>query len=897
LPANRREDEPITPLTEARIALPANRFAKPALSGCGHSIDRWNLKLLLSMNIRNTFGAAVALAVMLHSGSAAPQPPAESLSINDQEYLEMTGLNVMLAHDFYPEGHQGGVGVILNGQRIGTNGDLRLDPTPGQWQPTPAVGRRQVDRATQEISVRMAYPDERQDRKGLNPIGYPDLKLSYVVKVKPDGSAFRIVVDLDEPLPAAWVGKVGFNFELYPGILFGKSYEIGGQTGIFPRQANGPGSTTNGDYELDPLGHGPRVTIAPESDRQRMTIEAVRGGELALLDGRAKHNNGWFVVRSLVPAGATKGAIEWVVRPHAIPGWRSDPVIQVSQVGYHPKQQKIATIELDRRETELKPVTLFRVTEAGLEKVAEGPAKEWGRFLRYRYLQYDFTSVAAPGMYEVGYGELRSNPFEIGARVFERNVWQPTVEYFLPVQMAHMRVNDKYRVWHGLAHIDDALMAPVNHNHFDGYVQGPSTLTKFKPGEHVPGLDRGGWYDAGDHDLRIESQIETVHGLALAWELFHPDLDNTTIDQATRIVEIHQPDGKPDVLQQIEHGVLTIVGGYNSMGRLYRGIQDASLHQYTFLGDAAAMTDNQVFHDTDGTAIKVLAEAAVAGDQTEPKIDHLPPLGSPGSADDRWVFTEENPRRELGTAGGLAAAYRALKGFNDPLASDCLRIAEELWAKAKASSTSLDRLEPAIELYQATGEKKYADVVLGLQDQIVVQVDRVGWLGARSLSLIKDPAYTAKIRAALRAYRSQVDKLGEETPYGIPYTPEVWGAGWEIQRFGVEQYFLHVGAPDIFTDAPVLDALNFILGCHPGSNTASFVSGVGAKSMIPAYGMNRADWSYIPGGITSGTALIRPDFPELLEWPFLWQQGEYCMGYATSDYVFLVLAADHLLNK
>jgi len=111
------------------------------------------------------------------------------------------------------------------------------------------------------------------------------------------------------------------------------------------------------------------------------------------------------------------------------------------------------------------------------------------------------------------------------------------------------------------------------------------------------------------------------------------------------------------------------------MGRLYRGIQDASLHQYTFLGDAAAMTDNQVFHATDNTAMKVLAAAAVAGDQTEPKIDHLPPLGSPGSADDRWVFTEENPRSELSTAGGLAAAYRALKGFNDPLANDCRRIA------------------------------------------------------------------------------------------------------------------------------------------------------------------------------------------------------------------------------
>jgi hypothetical protein len=113
----------------------------------------------------------------------------------------------------------------------------------------------------------------------------------------------------------------------------------------------------------------------------------------------------------------------------------------------------------------------------------------------------------------------------------------------------------------------------------------------------------------------------------------------------------------------------------------------------------------------------------------------------------------------------------------------------------------------------------------------------------------------------------------------------------------VQQYFLHTGAPDIFPTTYMLHALDFVLGCHPGSNTASFVSGVGAKSMIPAYGMNRADWSYIPGGISSGTALIRPDFPELLEWPFLWQQGEYCLGYSTSDYVFLVLAADHLLNN
>ncbi len=837
--------------------------------------------------------AAISAIAMATAAMAAD----ETLAINDLEYLEMAGLNVMLAHDYYPEGHQGGVGVIQNGQRVATNGDLRLEPTPGQWQPTPAVGTRRVDRVSNEISVHMAYPNESQNRKGLNPIAYPDLKLGYDVKVRPDGRSFRIIVDLDEPLPAAWVGKVGFNLELFPGVLFGKTFEIGGRFGSFPRQANGPGAVADGDYELEPLGHGPKLTVAPESDLQRMSIEAVRGGEIELLDGRAQHNNGWFVARALVPAGATKAAIEWRVTPNVIPGWRSDPVIQVSQVGYHPRQPKIAVIELDRRETVFRPVSLYRITETGPVKVAERPAMDWGRFLRFHYLRFDFTDVVKPGMYAVGYGDLRSNVFQISEHVFERNVWQPTVEYFLPVQMDHMRVNDHYRVWHGLSHMDDALMAPVNYNHFDGYTQGPSTLTKFKPGDHVPGLDKGGWFDAGDHDLRIESQIDTVHGLALAWELFHPALDNTTIDQASGIVEIHRPDGKPDILQQIEHGVLSVVGGYNSMGRLYRGIQDASLHQYTFLGDAANMTDNIVFHDDDGAAMKVLSEAATAGDQSEPKIDHLPPLGSPGSADDRWVFTEESPEHELDTAGGLAAASRALAGFNDPLARDCLRIAQELWASARAPDVSLDRLEPAIELFQTTGEKKYADTIIALGDKIVENVGQYGWLGARSLGLVKDPAFVAKVRAALLVYRSDVDALEKKTPYGIPYEPDVWGAGWDIQRFGVQQYFLHAGAPDIFPTTYMLHAVDFILGCHPGANTSSFVSGVGANSLIPAYGLNRADWSYIPGGIASGTALIRPDFPELLDWPFLWQQREYCLGYATSDYVFLVLAANHVLNN
>ena len=108
---------------------------------------------------------------------------------------------------------------------------------------------------------------------------------------------------------------------------------------------------------------------------------------------------------------------------------------------------------------------------------------------------------------------------------------------------------------------------------------------------------------------------------------------------------------------------------------------------------------------------------------------------------------------------------------------------------------------------------------------------------------------------------------------------------------------LHLSFPDLFPNTYALEALSFILGVHPGSNTASFVSGVGANSLLTAYGFNRADWSHIPGGSASGTALIRPDFPELKRWPFFWQQTEYVLGRGTTDYLLLVLAADRMLNQ
>jgi endoglucanase len=836
---------------------------------------------------RRRLGAACAatlLLLALTQPARAAEPPTAGLVINEQEYLEMPGLDVTVFHDTYPEGHQGGVTIIQNGVRVAANGDLRLEPTPGQWQPIPKVGARTVDRAAGRVSVALAYPDPDRNRKGFNPIEYPDLTFSYRVHVIPEGRAFRIVVDLDQPLPQEWIGRVGFNLELFPATLFGKRFVFDGRTtGLFPPQLNGPmRRDARGQAQVQPLAVGRTLVVAPESDAQRLTIASLKG-PLELLDGRAQHNNGWFVARSPIPAGATTAAIEWLVTPSVLPAFVTPPVIHVSQVGYLARQTKVAYIECDKRETSAPNVTIERILPDGRrETTLAAAARPWGRFARYQYFTLDFSALRQTGLYVVSSGTAQSEPFAIGDDVLDRSVWQPTLETFLPVQMCHMRVNDRYRVWHGLCHRDDARMAPPNTNHFDGYAQGPSTLTPFEGGAHVPGLNVGGWHDAGDLDLRVESQAGTVRTLALAYEEFRLTYDETTIDERGRVVELHQPDGKPDVLQQIEHGVLAILSGPRNLGRLYRGIIEPTIPQYVLLGDSSTGTDNRVFDPT-------LAADAEVGDRS-------------GRPDDRWVFTELNPARELEVAAGLAAAARVLKGYDDALAAECLKEAESLWDANTQTDLGPNplqagrRIEAAAELLLTTDKPAYRDLLVASEPVIEKQFRFLGWSAARVASRLPRETFGEPLARAAAAYAAELKQRVADNPFGVRIRPQIWGMGWDVQRFGFEHYFLHKAWPEAIPADYTIRALDYVLGSHPGANTASFVSGVGARSLTSAYGNNRADNSYVPGGVASGTALIRPDLYELKEWPYLWQQTEYVMGGGESHFLFLVLAVRQLLR-
>ena len=835
---------------------------------------------------------------------------AQRFEITEEGYFKDASVNVMAFSDFYPEGHQGGIGIIMNDKRIATNGDLRLEETPGQWQPLPRRLSREIKDGS--IVTTLCYPDSSRHLSGFNPMIYPDYVVTYTVKAEADGDKIIVTVDLDKPVPDFLLGKVGFNLEFCPVWLYGKPWIMDGKDGIYPQQPNSPlleksaNTSRPGNFhraganladinQLLGKGYSPMVaddiiaapyavgrkfTSRPDDPLQKVTVESLNG-ELKLYDGRMNHNNGWFVLRSEVKAGATKDAVKWVISPNIDREYRYKPVVQTSQIGYLPAMDKVAVIELDERDGGLSAAKLVKIGQNGEETVFSGPTTKWGKWLRYNYLKFDFSAVKDPGLYQVVYGDSRSPIFRINEDVFDRGVWQPVVEYFLPVQMCHMEVREKYRVWHGACHMDDAKMAPA-YNHIDGYTQAPG-ISPYKELEDVPGVNIGGWHDAGDFDLRIESQTGESYILTLLYEAFLPDIDVTAIDMDKRVTEIHQPDGKNDVLQQVENGALSVVASYHALGRFYRGIICNSVRQYVLLGDAAAMTD-----------------------------------GIRGNEDDRWIFTENNPGRTVTTAAHLAAISRVMKGHNDKLAEECITLARKIWKDSAepdymgpgrrnagpfARFASMGRVQLAAELYLATQEAEFRDFILEKQDDIIAAIGSTAWYMSRIERQFarskdkKEQAFSKAFKAALPAVKEQIDRRLSASPYGIGYSARgTYGLGWDYQTLAYQYYYLTKAYPDVFPANPVYDAVNYVLGCHPGSNQSSYASGVGAKSTTVAYGANRADWSYIPGGVASGAALIQPDFPELLEFPFLWTQMEYCMGGASSHYLFIVLAAKDLQN-
>lgn len=721
---------------------------------------------------------------------------------------------------------------------------------------------------------------------------YPEYKFQYRVRAERRADGVHIAVILDQPLPPALAGKAGFNLEFLPSAYFHRSFLADGKPGAFPLYPSGDmivrgernaasGRDIGPGAEPRPMASGRTVVLAPEDPARRVTVRADTGS-LELFDGRNQAQNGWFVLRSMLPAGKVGRVVEWTLSPNSVPGWLRDPVIGHSQLGYTPAQAKTAVIELDSNARPAGPARLLRIDATGKATTAlSATPKAWGKYLRYNYLTFDFTSVRQTGLYQLEYAGKRTHSFRIAPDVYAE-AWHPSLDVFLPVQMDHMLVNEAYRVWHGDSHRDDARQAPTDHEHVDLYRQGTTTDSKFKPGEHIPGLNEGGWLDAGDFDIRTQTQYAVIRTLVGIWEDHKPTRDQTSIDQALRRVEIHVPDGKPDLLQQIEHGVLYLASMYDAVGYAVHGVVEPDVAQYTHLGDAASKTDGLIY-DPD------LKFGERKGNRS-------------GTPDDRWVFTSKSSALNYGSAAALAASSRALRGHNEALADKALKLARGVWAEEQSRAPNSfshgnttggwlpgEEFTAAVELLATTKNAQYAARVATLWPEIAPRFGQYAQTALQALPFM-DAGYHAKVEAEVRKLKASATPFTGPNPYGVPITPGGWAGNGAVIQFGLTDYAIHKAFPALSDGQGVFRALDYLHGTHPGSDI-SFVSGVGTRSKEVAYGSNRADFSFIAGGVVPGVLILKPDLPENSEiWPFFWGENEYVVNMSPS-YIELVHAA------
>jgi endoglucanase len=796
------------------------------------------------------------------------------LSINDSGYFETRGLNVFVFNNLYGlfgDEKASGIEIIHHGVRTATNGDVRLNPTPEQWDSIPQLIKKEIKKESNSIEVFLKYPSF-------------DFEYSIQAESKDNGISLR--VNLSKPLPVKLEGVAGLNLEFLPAAYFHKSYSMDGRLETIPLYPSSDMIKEHIATEPLPLATGKTLVLAPEDDSRRIKIQSNQ--ELKFYDGRNKAQNGWYVVRTLIPSRKTGKVIEWFIFANTIPGWVREPMIAYSQVGYHPSQKKIAVIELDKNDHPLSEARLLKVSSDG--KIVEqfkSDIKRWGNYLRYDYFTFDFSAVREPGLYEIQYGKQQTQTFRISQDVFDK-CWQQTLDVYFPVAMDHMFVKEAYRVWHGASHLDDALQAPVNHVHFDLYAQGSSTGTPFQPGEHIPGLNMGGWYDAGDFDLRTQTIYAVVLTMAHTWEDFKLTRDETYIDEKTRHVSIHVPDGKPDLLQQIEHGTLFLLSQFRSVGHAINGVIEAHLSQYTHLGDASTKTDNLIYNA---------------------KLDSLQSDGfTSGTFDDRWAFTTKSSALNYGSIAALAAASRTMKNYNDTLAKECLATAIRIWKEEQSHPPDIfvhgnttggplldEELKAALELLITTRDTIYASKLNELLPFNEKQFGRYAILAVRAMPYLTNSS-KQNVESLTRNYKTQLDQLYKENAFGVPITRGGWAGSAQVVGSAITNYYLHQAFPTIIDKESVYRGLNYIYGCHPGSNI-SLVSGVGTRSKEVAYGNNRADFSFIAGGVVPGVLILKPDFPENKEdWPFMWGENEYVVALGAS-YIFLVNAAIELLNE
>src|ERR1700744_1060511 len=120
------------------------------------------------------------------------------MKVTDKNYLDTQGFSGFLYdstyHPVFVDQKNTAMEMILHGARIATNGDVRLMPTPEQWDLVATLKGRHADKEGNRLTADLAFPT---------------FDLSYTLQVTAEPGGVKVSINLDKPLPEKLAGGAG----------------------------------------------------------------------------------------------------------------------------------------------------------------------------------------------------------------------------------------------------------------------------------------------------------------------------------------------------------------------------------------------------------------------------------------------------------------------------------------------------------------------------------------------------------------------------------------------------------------------------------------------------------------------------------------------------------------
>ncbi len=694
----------------------------------------------------------------------------------------------------------------------------------------------------------------------------------YRQKIYPVGREVHFEARLDAEEESEQVGWASYAFYLPLEAFRGQRYLTDQGEGVYPTEPGGEGPLVEHLSELQLLADDPTRNLTLRADRA-----------ISLWDGRQWGGQNYMVEISMPVNGET---LHFTLTPPPADPGPLPPAVRYSRVGYLPQSVKRAVLEADYR-APLPDLTvrLERKVPGGAETVLTGAFQPDLQDFWRQFAVFDFSAVEEIGEYRLVWAGGATDWFPVAPDIF-RNRWQNTLDYFLPFQMSHAAVDLGGGLSHGASTLDDAIAAPPNFTGPDGFVSYEADgATGYVP------LDVGGWFDAGDYDLNVYSQAFVVHQLALAWEEFAPSRDLHSLDVPNRRLQVNQPNGVPDLLEQIEWGTRWLLSMQAPDGRVFVGVVEPP-EKY---GDPVlpeAMTD-----------------------------------GIPNTGDERLLFHDYHSDVNLQFVTALSAASRVLRQTNPQLAGQAWQAARRAWDYFQSrpemyrptvyfSGWEEGREQmiaaAAAELYLTQADPAYLQTLEQFRPYFenfptewpapTVTHHSGFWYAPPFLARLYPYLPDGPLKAStLTALQRAADSLRERSaPEPFPFIGEWPYSDWGMSGLYLnaihDAYWLEKVVPEHIRVADLLPAAYWIYGLHP-VNDYTLVFGSGFPEpryhyhaiLQSRFGSSPAS---VPGAVVPGIATyVDAGLLYYLDEPGMYRNSEACI-YDAASFLFAMLALE-----